>query len=296
MKNIIKILFLGMMLFATASSIAQHSNMFVESECGLINNPDYYMENYRSGYHAYGCRVYHNGVIIFDEAAGMLGAITGHEMKFVNDTCGFMIISNSWMTHSVYMITGDDVEFCAGGPTEYYDFFVVNANAAYLINYLPGYQLLINKAARGQTSGTMLKDTSYTVPITITDTIRGMPLCNGLTQLHVGNTTGHGSGFDYTINLFVTDSTLALPENPQVSWKVYPNPASDFIRIKSSRPGEAVAVTLLNRFGSHVRDWNHTVSSGAEMYIGDLAEGIYFLEIRQGEALSRHKVVKTVPR
>ncbi|MEM9932558.1 MAG: T9SS type A sorting domain-containing protein, partial [Bacteroidota bacterium] len=85
-----------------------------------------------------------------------------------------------------------------------------------------------------------------------------------------------------------------LNENEE-RWKIYPNPAKEFILIDLYTEEKGTYdIRLLDMMGR--------VSSGMQIEMGrasgktyvmsvqDIAEGVYFLEIRHGNALMRKKI------
>lgn len=104
--------------------------------------------------------------------------------------------------------------------------------------------------------------------------------------------------FDYneTGNVQVltgTDCSIEIPmglqENLQSSVKVYPNPASSYIRIESSTQN-IERVTIYNTLGQVVKTQN---INGADIDVSGLSRGTYLLKIEttQGKT-STHKIIK----
>ena len=71
----------------------------------------------------------------------------------------------------------------------------------------------------------------------------------------------------------------------QEAWSVYPNPATDYIRIKG---GEYKKADIYSLNGALVR----SVSISEQIYVGDLAAGVYYIRITDDTYTSTLKFIK----
>ena len=93
--------------------------------------------------------------------------------------------------------------------------------------------------------------------------------CNG-----GGDFGDHAIAFNTLVKSTVTTDEV---EDPASSFHVFPNPASDYFRLRySAEP--PVAVHLIQWDGKLVRSFNAAESSGA-MQIADVPTGLYFLKM-----------------
>jgi hypothetical protein len=90
-------------------------------------------------------------------------------------------------------------------------------------------------------------------------------------------TPGIVPGPSSTISFNVSFPTAAPSQHSADShFSVFPNPVTDFVSVKS-KAEEEIPVRIFDVSGSKVREQN-LIRGEAEIYLGDLARGIYFLE------------------
>jgi hypothetical protein len=79
------------------------------------------------------------------------------------------------------------------------------------------------------------------------------------------------------------------PEHTDLAWKVWPNPADDFIYVEASE-FSAFEIALFNSQGHAVR--REKATGRGALSSASLSAGFYFLEIREGQRIvSRRKVI-----
>jgi len=73
-------------------------------------------------------------------------------------------------------------------------------------------------------------------------------------------------------------------------FEIYPNPTTDFIFIENKEAKE-FEVTIFDLFGKRI--YNNVFSNTHEqIQLGDLANGIYFIEIRNGKRSGTQRIIK----
>ncbi|KFF74693.1 hypothetical protein HX13_11630 [Chryseobacterium sp. P1-3] len=133
-------------------------------------------------------------------------------------------------------------------------------------------------------------------------TVPGLPPFTYTNEAYIWISQSAGIVFSFAINSFVLNGTtnvtksVSYPESGALStinldskkaeFSVYPNPASDFIKIRSKEEIKKISVTSLD---------GKTVASGMSDYIdlSKLPKGVYILqgELRNGQSVSR-KIIK----
>lgn len=131
---------------------------------------------------------------------------------------------------------------------------------------------------------------------------------NGLTRMRVSmryggyppvcGTFSRGEVEDYTVDIRATGT---LEENVNVtgvkdSYKLYPNPTSDFTRLEFESPTDRLLnLTLVDMTGRPVRNWDYKANSGfnfIEVDLSILNTGAYFLRIDNGDEVELLKLFK----
>jgi hypothetical protein len=87
-------------------------------------------------------------------------------------------------------------------------------------------------------------------------------------------------------------STSVKNESINAGAKVFPNPFSNSIHITLHGTADVVNARLLNVSGQVIAERTYTSVHSFSFETGDIAAGIYFLEIDQNETTSRIKVIK----
>ena len=264
-----------------------NAQTFVESECGIVYNPSYSYDNYQTSNWVFGFRLYHNSVLL----ASAEGTDTGKGyqvslLKFVDDTTGYFIYSKRYSiatSYSVNKIIGNKIiHLC--DAYNMFDLHIVNANLAYLITYSMNFELIkcsdIQPIKRLQYG----KPTSST---TITDTIIGMPLCENSTELNISYDT-----INFKILFRNIESLNSVSENNISAWNIFPNPADDYIYIKTNSPSGSYEINIFNSTGILQKSIISNRISEKPFYVGELLPGVYFIEIQQGRKKHFNKLIK----
>ncbi len=86
--------------------------------------------------------------------------------------------------------------------------------------------------------------------------------------------------------VLIPSAATGLPDNITDSKKlsVYPNPASDILNVKGSKNAD---ITIMNIDGRVVRSAKNVSS----VSISDLANGLYSVTIKDGNRISKQKVI-----
>lgn len=100
--------------------------------------------------------------------------------------------------------------------------------------------------------------------------------------------------FDFSNKYFIDDVKLELldpnsvEENELSAIKIQPTLVSDYLQIDFGDLTNEVEINLLNQFGQTIRD----LGNSGNYYLGDLAEGTYFLNISADGKQHVQKIVK----
>ncbi|MFZ4522474.1 MAG: hypothetical protein ACOYNC_12265 [Bacteroidales bacterium] len=108
--------------------------------------------------------------------------------------------------------------------------------------------------------------------MTVHDTIPGLPLCSGLSELHFKVKSGSDT-LTYTV---VLHAGQALHAGNQVMPEelIYPNPATDFIHFLKFENEPFITVTVTGMTGTSFITRTMDIRQTPFLYIGDLARGI----------------------
>ena len=100
--------------------------------------------------------------------------------------------------------------------------------------------------------------------------------------LYWGSYATQTTASENTIHVFkVTPEMLSVPENYEakdVVYDIYPNPATDYVVVKSSQDVEA-NISIVNLVGQTVKQFNKSLKMGENAISIDLKSGIYFCTI-----------------
>ncbi len=95
----------------------------------------------------------------------------------------------------------------------------------------------------------------------------------------VYNLTSAGS-YDIFINKSQNISDVSVAEEKINSLTIYPNPASDFVRIKGNK---ICSVTIMNSTGQVFRSLNTDSSEEVSLPVNDFRNGLYFIRVQEGK-------------
>jgi hypothetical protein len=285
--------FFNILMLINATTIHAQSLGFIESECGINTNPTYYFENFSYGSHGFGYRLYHNGILIKQEGENPGGCV-GEDLRFINDTTGFFIVNYIGGDITVYKTVGDTLTIVGHGWGEYLSFFIVNAWTAYLVSApssLPFFICYVSKCSDIQPNKLLINDDSLTSNITVNDSIMGIPLCNYLTQVNYRLKNGNDT-LIYTIFLYSSDSVFSIKETSLSELKLAPNPSSEYIHLTTFNQEYLDRVYIYNSLGIKEKSIKANAKTDLMIYIGDLKNGIYFIEVNLGKTNRKIKLIK----
>ena len=276
------------------SNVHSQSLGFEETECGIVSNSSYYIENYQLGSHGYGYRLHHNGITIYDQY-GEYGGYSASYLRFINDSVGFFVVYEVTAQIHVFKIIGNNVTPFGYGSGSCVALFIVNANTAYIAvdySWFVGQEhLFINKCSDIQPQKILIEDLSVTTDVTIMDTIVGMPLCDSLSELNYKYVNGNDT-VNYKILFSIIDSTYSIKEHITHEWKVFPNPTVEYIHLKTNNPSNPYKIKIFNSVGIIQRSMVINSLPEQTIYVGDLEKGMYIIEINQGKMRQYNKIIK----
>jgi hypothetical protein len=267
---------------------------FVQSECGIISNPNYFFENYTIFPHnGGGYRLYHNGYLIYEEFYSY-SSIVAQELKFIDDTTGFFtVLEGPIGMLYVYKIIDDSVIFLGVCPALFFNSFVVSRHTIYLSSWAnspPHNYLFITKLSDLANEKSLLNMDTIVPDTTFHDTIFGLPFCQGLNRLDYLYKNSSDT-LDYTI-LFRTDTLAKISQQEESGVTIAPNPASNFIRIISPSNENFKSIIILDNLGRNRKYLISDNTSEKVIYIGDLDNGVYFLILENGDTKRVYKFIK----
>jgi len=263
---------------------------FEQQQCGIVQNPNYYFENYRVGSHGYAFRLYHNGILLEADTGAIIGDMA-LELRFIDDTTGFFISTGGDDAYTAIekIINNSRILLWTFARLDY-DFFIVDKYTVYLVSYpgshAPWWEIIRLSDINGPK---LLKNMYYATDSTVYDTILGYPLCQNLKELDY-RFLSPSDTVTFKIK-FSADDTLANVDPLMKSGLVvYPNPATDFIKIKDPENGNPYSLSFLDNLGV-VKKRIEKLQGDQEVYVGDLPEGVYFLVV---ESVGQRTVCKVV--
>lgn len=96
--------------------------------------------------------------------------------------------------------------------------------------------------------------------------------------------------FNYSSELVVSDATLGLIKNEVLDFKIYPNPASDFITIESNNL-KVSAIAIYDILGKQVLSQKELTDN--QLDVSNLKNGIYFLNISaNGNSITKKVIIQ----
>ncbi len=257
---------------------------FVEPECGFIADAPYSYENYTSGYHAWGFRLFHNNILIYQLASTQFG--TGYNaewMKFVNDNAGFLQYTRTNPYPQPYLLKffGDSVREIGMA----FDSYILNAHTVYTEPYMFGN--LIYKWSDVQLPNLLINGSTVLGDTTVTDTILGVPLCNDLQTI-----TYDYQGHHYTIQLYVVDSSYSVEEQNVTKLCIYPNPSTNLLHLETDFPISPAELRIYNCLGVLVRISSIKAPVDQDIDVSGLSDGLYYLELILRRTKVKAKMIK----
>ena len=262
---------------------------FDQTQCGLITNHGYTFENINMmcGSHSSGYEIYNDENKVYEKCIEF-GGCSVIQLQFVDETTGFLLESNS-NGHTVYKTTNSGTTWTniGGGAPTLLGFYIVNPNTGYLVttwdNPTAVYITRVSDIdSRFITDNMIINDTI------IADTIFGEPFCS-INELDFKIKNGSDT-VNYKIEFEI--EPLGISDYHRYSgFKVFPNPAKDFIEIdnKEFLMGDCF-IRIYNNLGCMVKE--HKVANTNKLDIGDLETGVYLLEISNQDAKAFCKIIK----
>ena len=261
---------------------------FMETECSVGPAQGYYYENYSIPPHGSGYDLYHDGNIILTCGCDM-GSCYGTDLKFVNDTTGFFI-DLQVVIYSIYKIQNNTVNKINGQMGWYPISFVINPYT--IITASDSYDRLdIFKSSDVQANKWLFSDTLYTQNLTVDDTIKGVPLCPDLEELHYRYLHNNDT-LTYTIILHVDEPAFGMQARINSLWYVFPNPFLTTITVTPKNNLGDFAIKIHDVYGRLMRSIEQEGMTETEIDLSDLTTGIYFVEISSHYGKSIKKIVK----
>ena len=142
--------------------------------------------------------------------------------------------------------------------------------------------------------GTYTLCLTITVPPTATTSACSSMYCDTLKVDSLGNIIQKSTGVSITLNVY-DPATIGLEESDIASSKIFPNPASDFIKIEfDANTTGKVNIELLSLNGAVLNSVSSNANSGLntlEIDLRDVTAGIYFIKISKDGTNHFEKVI-----
>lgn len=283
--------FINVLLFLSNFHCQSQSYGFVQSECGIVYNPSYHIENYQFGTHGNGFRLYHDGINIYEEQPAAPNGVYCLDLKFIDYTTGFFVVRNANNNYyTVHKIINDSVLGIGSCSGFVYNYFIASRHTVYLsmwnIIMMPIVLRLSDLLPQKYLS-------NYNSPIsdtTVFDTIMGIPFCQTLDEINYRYIDSNDTS-TFTIR-FSVDTLANIGQQKISDIFLYPNPAEEFIKIKATQNGTHFSVHILNNLGVRCKSIIMDPSNETEIFIGDLTQGVYFIVIENGFINEVYKLIK----
>ncbi len=278
-------LFLGLFIHVCDAQVS--FNGFEQDQCGLITDHGYTFENIpmMCGSHSSGYTIYLDGAPIFEKCIEF-GGCSLLELMFVNKTTGFIVERNP-NGHTVYKTENSGVNWLSigSGAPGYLGFYLVNENTGYLITtWNSPLNLYINRVSDIHQSH--FSDPNINQDIEINDTIFGACYCpTDYLRFEIENS---GEIIGYKI-VFIVES-LSVQElilNRKVEF--YPNPGVDFVFIEEEAGMESFNYRIIELSGRTIKSGE---SINRAIYIGDLSNGVYLMQLSNDDNAYFGKLIK----
>jgi plastocyanin len=125
-------------------------------------------------------------------------------------------------------------------------------------------------------------------------TIMATYAANSSTNERAANITVTVSGLTPVIIQVIQDGTsVGVPDNNALSFRIFPNPANDLIRISLDNMSlEKIRISLIDLTGKTVIDQFYPGNNEVSLQVGNLPRGYYFLRIiAKDEAITRRVIL-----
>jgi hypothetical protein len=87
------------------------------------------------------------------------------------------------------------------------------------------------------------------------------------------------------------ETPQVVPQLTDADLKVYPNPFSEYLYVKSMKPSDKTHIRIFNATGDIVFDKKFYTTSTCKLNLSQLSDGIYYLKI-DSDVKSSFKIVK----
>ncbi len=254
-----------------------------QTECGIITNPAYQITifNLSPGL-GWGINLIHNNKNIYWSGI----AHPDSELKFINDSVGFMNITDQADPGGrMYKIMNNSL-FDMGYSFEG-TYFVVNSNYLYS-NSGPEFEKLsdIEPIKRFWLYNLAGSDTL------IYDTIKGSALCEKLDEIDYRFMKWNSADtFTLRIKLTYISTGISITKRNEY-FAIYPNPAKEILHVSLSQPVLNCKFKIYNNLGVMVKQIQIDSRQDNQISIADIASGVYFIELGEGNLKQIHKFIK----
>jgi hypothetical protein len=268
---------------------------FKESECNIVSNPNYYIENYQSSHWA-GYRIHHNGSVIAERVG--FGGYSGKVLRFIDDTTGFLIVQDyTGFFLEIYKIMNDSVVLLGYIPHSNldgdYDFFIVTRHTLYVESDIvpPNPNtLFISRFSDLLPQKNIVYYYPLTADTTVFDTVAGVPFCPDLNEINyrfklAADTLNYKIRFK--VDTLENTGKLTIP-----GITLYPNPAHEVIRVRAIPNETRGSIKILDNLGRSIKSIVMNSSGDTEIFIGDLKQGIYYVILDNNKTTKVFKLVK----
>jgi Secretion system C-terminal sorting domain len=280
---------------------------FDQKQCNLLENSPYtYRSFYFGKWTTPGYEILKDGIVVYSPAKIDNDPHWIKDLKFINDSTGFLIEATC-CSGGIYKTidfgkTWKVIGYGALGyigncfiDNGYLGMYIINSNEAFLItSYACDTTLVVSRASEFSKNIKRIRlDTLNTLKISLTDSIFGNPFCiKDTLSFKILLSTD-------TIKIEITLQQLPLPPveiNSIVSTNrldIYPNPTSDYIKIHYTEEIRSpIIISIQDILGKKIISKKLNNSVNEEVYIGNLPEGIYLVNISIENRIFQSKFIK----
>lgn len=272
-------------LFVTSIMQAQVVfNGFDQQQCGLVSNSPYSYLNGINCFQASGYKIFKNDVEVWENCPDM-DACHVQKILATSDTSVFVVDHCYWTWPNVFKTTSsfENVSYLGSGAPNYLGYFLISPNSGYLVSSWE------SKLYVDRTSDIQLK--YFEDPIIDNDTIFydsiiGEPYCAMDTLSFSISFEGNQVNYAIVFNPSLVNTNEYKSDN---NFKVFPNPASEYIRIETNDSGEDTRIEILNSYGTLEKRFQF--KQGRKYFIDDLVRGTYLVRITNANTVSYQKLI-----
>jgi Secretion system C-terminal sorting domain len=267
---------------------------FLQTECGIIQNPSYWIYNFEVGSHGHGYTLFHNNIALVTKSGNLDQSYAAASLEMIDDTTGFYVeLGPSFYPNvSVFKIINNSV-FSIGngiGWGYFFELFVASRHTVYISSFNHyNNSLIIYSLSDLKPPRNLVFTNKLTSDTTIYDTVLGLTFCPDLNTL---NYLFNSSNDTLIITIRLKVDTLDIIETQNIfNLILFPNPANDFLWIKSNDESfySIFIFDKLGRIMKSILDYN---PKEKPIYIGDLQPGLYLLNVKNRRINHSYKIVK----